>query len=65
MIPPTMTKETMVPTAPDIKSLRRPMRSMRSSAGIVEIVLTIPYTPVASREDVLPSRPSDEKIVGA
>jgi hypothetical protein len=38
---------------------------MRRMAGIVLRQLTIPYTPVASREVVFPERPRDANIVGA
>lgn len=64
-IPPTITSEMQVPVAPAMRRARRPTLSMKNSAGRVLRQLTIPYTPVARSEVVLPSIPSMPKIVGA
>lgn len=64
-MPPTMIRDTIVPIAPDMSSLRRPTLSISRRAGMVETVFTIPYTPVASRDVVFPDKPNCEKMVGA
>lgn len=50
MIAPTMTSEIPVPTAPDMRSTRRPTLSIRKRAGSVLRQFTMPYTPVARRD---------------
>lgn len=47
---PTITSEIQVPTAPDMSRTRRPILSIKKSAGKVLRQLTMPYTPVARRE---------------
>jgi hypothetical protein len=54
-----------MPIAPMVRIGFRPVRSIHSTAGMVNINMTIPTTPVARREVVFEVRPSWLKMVGA
>jgi hypothetical protein len=54
-----------MPMAPMVRTGLRPTRSIHRTEGIVAMSMTMPTTPVARRDVVLPLRPSFWKMKGA
>jgi hypothetical protein len=50
IMPPTITKDIVSPSAPAMSRGRRPTLSIKNTAGSVLRQFTIPYTPVAKSE---------------
>lgn len=57
--------QVAMPMAPTTSTGLRPTRSIQRTAGIVARNMTMPTTPVASREVVLELRPREAKMLGA
>jgi len=57
--------QVAMPMAPMVKTGFRPKRSMYKTEGMVARNMTMPTTPVASRETALEESPSSVNMVGA